>query len=145
MLKKESIIRTIYLYLFSLIGLILLIIGTVNFVDMGLKAFVFTQANQEQKINYDRPPQPIVTKEDIVVEGDKLIVELTGQDKIDLENSIVRYDEWQEQQDSFDYFTSRQHQEASQYLAFILIGLPLYLTHWLIIRKETIKMEKKKK
>ena len=35
------LIRTIYLYLFALLGLALLTIGGVRFVDMGLKAFVF--------------------------------------------------------------------------------------------------------
>ena len=41
-----SLIRKIYLYLFSLIGLVLVITGCVQLVDLGLKAYVFTAADQ---------------------------------------------------------------------------------------------------
>ena len=41
------LIRTIYLYLFALLGLVLLTIGSIRFVDMALRAFVFTKADQE--------------------------------------------------------------------------------------------------
>ena len=51
---KHSLIRTIYLYLFACLGLVLLTIGGVRFLDMGLKAFVFTKAEQEQR--YDAKP-----------------------------------------------------------------------------------------
>ena len=43
--KHHSLVRTIYLYLFALVGLALLTIGAVRFVAMGLKAFVFTKAD----------------------------------------------------------------------------------------------------
>jgi len=46
----KNIIRTIYLYIFALLGLVLVIIGGVRFVDMGLKAFVFTKAEEEDKM-----------------------------------------------------------------------------------------------
>lgn len=38
--KPRSLIRTIYLYLFALVGLALLTTGTVRFVDMGLDASI---------------------------------------------------------------------------------------------------------
>ena len=41
-----SLIRKIYLYLFSLIGLVLVVIGCVQLVNLGLKAYVFTAADQ---------------------------------------------------------------------------------------------------
>ena len=37
-----TIIRKIYLYLFSLIGLVLVVIGCVQLVNLGLKAYIFT-------------------------------------------------------------------------------------------------------
>lgn len=57
--KHYPLIRTIYLYLFALLGLVLLTIGGVRFVDMGLKAFVFTKAEEEVRLIYDQvPPIP---------------------------------------------------------------------------------------
>jgi len=61
-MKNHSIIRTIYLYLFALLGLVLIIIGGVQFIDMGLKTFVFTKADEEQKLSYsvyDQMPYPL--------------------------------------------------------------------------------------
>jgi len=52
-MEKHSLVRTIYLYLFALVGLTLLVIGTVRFVDMGLKAFVFTKAEQAEKVRQE--------------------------------------------------------------------------------------------
>ena len=52
---KHSIIRTTYLYLFTCLGLVLLTIGGVRFLDMGLKVFVFTKAEQEQRYDINPP------------------------------------------------------------------------------------------
>ena len=41
-----TLIRKIYLYLFSLIGLVLVVIGCVQLVNLGLKAYIFTAADQ---------------------------------------------------------------------------------------------------
>lgn len=89
-------IRTIYLYLFTIIGLSLLVSGSVQFVDMGLKAWVFTQAD----VRYEYPIYP---------EGE---------------------------QPKIDYVTSDRHRDASNALAMIAVGLPLYLYHWGVIKKE---------
>ena len=39
-------IRLLYLYLFSFIGLIIAVIGTVQLVDLGLKIYVFKDADR---------------------------------------------------------------------------------------------------
>ena len=57
-MKKDSLIRTIYLYAFALLGLIFLCISGIRFLDMGLKAFVFTQADEQMKMEYARPIMP---------------------------------------------------------------------------------------
>lgn len=61
---KNPIIRTIYLYLFSAIGLIMLFTGTARIVDVGLREWVFTNANS-QEIRY-----PIDEKE-IMIEPNR--------------------------------------------------------------------------
>lgn len=39
-------IRLLYLYLFSFIGLIIAVIGTVQIVDLGIKVYIFKGADQ---------------------------------------------------------------------------------------------------
>ena len=56
--QHHPLVRTIYLYLFALVGLALLSIGTVRMVDLGLKAFVFTAADQSQRIYARQLPAP---------------------------------------------------------------------------------------
>ncbi|MBI5019261.1 hypothetical protein HZB58_03235 [Candidatus Gottesmanbacteria bacterium] len=39
-------VRLIYLYLFSFVGLLTVVIGSVRLVDLGLKVFVFPDADR---------------------------------------------------------------------------------------------------
>jgi|AntAceMinimDraft_18_1070375.scaffolds.fasta_scaffold03857_5 hypothetical protein len=135
--KKEHhpLIRTIYLYLFALVGLALLISGSVRFVNMGLKAFVFTKAEQDMKIDYMRPIYPPMSVEKIKQAGEGM--ELSELERIEIRNWIEEYRQWEEERGEVDYLTSRRHRDAATNTSMILVGLPLYLYHWFIIRRET--------
>ncbi len=135
MIKKHSLVRTIYLYLFSLVGLTLLIIGTVRFLDMGLKAFIFTKAEEPEKLQreyYYGSPVPVVRLEQYQESE-----ELTEEETTTLKAWLADYKEWQEKEGKIDYLVSKRQREASTNLAMLLVGLPLYLYHWGVIRKET--------
>jgi len=135
-MKKHSLVRTIYLYLFAMIGLVLMTIGSVNFVNMGLKAFIFTKAEEQEKINYERPPSvpyPISNN----IEDIKEKEELSAEEKALIGQWLEDYKAWQERDQEISYVTVRRHRDASTNLALILIGLPLYLYHWGIIKRET--------
>jgi len=138
-MEKHSLVRTIYLYLFALLGLVLLIIGGVRFVDMGLKAFIFTKAEEEQRIIYKQPsfaPYPVKRIEDI--QGGE---ELSEEEKVTIKQWLADYENWQERSSKIDPVTARRHRDASLNLSLILIGLPLYLYHWRIIKRETKNKE----
>lgn len=137
MFKKNTLIRTIYLYTFSLVGLVLVVIGGVRFVDMGLKAWVFTKADEEQRMWSKQPPMPAITEKRIetaVKEGK--IENLTEDEKAAMENWLATYDTWKKQQEKVDPITSQRHRDAAGALSFILVGLPLYFYHWRTIKKE---------
>jgi len=136
------LIRTIYLYLFALLGLVLLIVGTVRFVDMGLKTFVFTQAEEDERIARLQPPMfyPKERIEELPEEEG-----LSEEEKARIQQWLVDYQSWKERQEQFDYVAARKQEEASTNLSIILVGLPLYLYHWGIIKKETKNGEKKDK
>ena len=131
-MKHSSIIRRIYLYLFALVGLALLIIGTVRFIDMGLKAFIFTKAEEEEKFRSVMPLEPYQMKFEQYRESEELTVE----EKQLIKNWLEEYKRSQEQP-KVDYVVKRRHENASINLAMIIVGLPLYFYHWRIIREET--------
>lgn len=131
----SNLIRRIYLYLFTIVGLTLLVIGGVRFLDMGLKAFVFTEADKETELNYLSPyGAPPVERIDALEENG----ELTEKEREVLDNWIQNYESWQERREEINPVTARRQREASNNLAMILIGLPLYLYHWRLIKKESV-------
>ena len=65
---KKSWVRTVYLYTFSLIGLILIIIASVSLLNLGLKTVIFTDADED--FYYPRAPMiegENATKEDFEI------------------------------------------------------------------------------
>lgn len=101
-------IRLVYLYLFSLVGLIVVVIGSVRLVDLGLKVYVFGGAD---KYEFYSGPQ-VATPE-----GEKF--------------------DFKEQQIIQDRETIRQRQrQLSEAIAMIAVGLPLYLYHWKTVQRE---------
>ena len=133
-MEKHSLVRTIYLYLFTLVGLALLIIGGVRFVDMGLKAFVFTKAEEEQRLIHLQPPMFYQIERIEKLQDEE---GLSEEEKTNIKQWLADYKDWKERRSKIDPVTARRHRDASLNLALILIGLPLYLYHWRIIKRET--------
>ena len=108
-------IRLLYLYLFSFVGLLITIIGATNLVSLGLKVYVFDNADiQDTKIMAPR-----------LVEGEKLAIEDQVSDE-EREASLLKEN------------IKRRQREVSNSLSMIIVGVPLCLYHW-----RTIKREKK--
>jgi len=135
-MQHHPLIRTIYLYLFALLGLVLLVIAGVRFLDMGLKAFIFTRADEEQRLYKIQPPMPMaIEKVQIAADGKELSLD----DRNQIKQFLADYERWKNENEKFDVIRSQREREASFNLAMIIIGLPLYLYHWRIIKKETKK------
>ena len=115
-------IRLIYLYLFSFVGLIVLVVGCVRLVDLGLKVIIFN--NADMYVSYPISP--------IGVPGD-----LRTKDQILAENE-------QQQKSQLEESKRNRQREVSSSLAMILVGAPLYLYHWSAIQKEN-RLSKSKK
>lgn len=105
-------IRLLYLYLFSFIGLLIAVIGSIQILDLGIKVYIFKGA--------DKYSVPMVSK----IDPKGVEVFLTEGEKI-------------EQQRIQDEETKRQRQvQLSGSLAMLLVGIPLYKYHWRTIQKE---------
>lgn len=139
-------IRTVYLYLFALVGLALIIIGSVLLVDLGLKIAVFRQADQEFS---ERPPFPpekalpgefrgtSAVKDD---QASRAAILLTEEEKQALDFWEQDYQNWKERQGRVDMLRSRRERTASRSIAFLLVGVPLFLYHWRIIARSRASM-----
>lgn len=114
----------------------LTIIGGTRFVDMGLKAYVFTEAEREERIYREQPPLP--GSVDLVkIRALSVNEEFDIEDRESVKNWLARYEQWEVNYSNFNYTTARRHRDASVSLSLILIGLPVYLYHWRIIRRES--------
>ena len=111
-------IRLLYLYLFSFIGLLVFVIGSIRLTELALKVYVFKGADQ---FEYSKPIQgPEATDSKLTKEEVK---------KQEEESKM-----FQEREN-----TRQREREVSGALAMILIGLPLYFYHWKTIQKENKK------
>lgn len=98
-------LRLLYLYLFSFVGLLIVVIGGIRITDLALKTFVFKDAD----------------KYEIYESFDK-----DGAPQISIEEQKTR-----QERDS----KRQKQRELSGALSMIVIGVPLYLYHWKIIQK----------
>lgn len=109
-------LRKAFLYIFASVGLILMIIGGVSLIDLGLKTYVFTKADS---YCYERSPVSVV---------DKNAAPLTAEQQ-------KQEDEWNRKQCEDNRAASKQGQ-ASNAIAMLIVGIPLYGYHWMQIRKD---------
>lgn len=140
---KDNFIRTVYLYLFALVGLAVLVISVAQLVDLGLKVFVFKYADADTySYDYGRPMSlafdPELTKVENLSEcGTNCNLSESQLEAID--NWILDYKSWQESQkdmEKVDYKRQSRERQASRAISLILVGLPLYLYHWMVIKRD---------
>lgn len=106
-------IRVWYLYLFSFIGLLIVVIGAIQLVNLGLNVYVFQGADQYEYYNYPR-----------------------GEDFPELsDEELAAQQAEQEALAKRDLLRQRQRQLANV-IAMIVVGGPLYIYHWRIISRE---------
>ena len=99
-------LRLLYLYLFSFVGLMIVVIGSIQLVSLGLKTFLFKNA-------------------------DRYAIYPSGLKETD--PGYLSPEEMRKQQDEQ---TSQQRQgELVSSISMIVVGLPLYKYHWKLIQK----------
>lgn len=132
--------RTVYMYLFALVGLTLIIIGSVLLVDLGLKITIFKQADQEYPERPPFPPSKLVPaefREDVTVGGvtASADIRLTKIEQEQLEQWQENYRFWEERQLHANPVRSRHERTASRSTAMLVVGIPLFLYHWKLIAR----------
>jgi hypothetical protein len=107
-------IRLLYLYLFSFIGLLIGVIGCIRLVDLGLKVYVFDNADTYTYTT------PLFTPEG-----------KPASPSPELERQM--------QVQQSEEATQQRKRTTAEALSMILVGAPLYLYHWSLIKKESKK------
>ncbi|MFH1667842.1 MAG: hypothetical protein ABH884_02355 [Candidatus Komeilibacteria bacterium] len=141
-MKEGGIIRTIYLYLFALVGLIVLVIGAGQLVDLGLKMTIFKNADANNYGYYERPMPVAFSSEKTQMESLQSCseqCELTEVQIAAIDQWLIDYQIWQDEQASvkeIDYVRQNRERQASGAISMIIVGLPLYLYHWVTIKRD---------
>jgi len=120
-MERKELIRTIYLYLFSLVGLVLIVIGTVRLIDLGLKTWIFTKA--DQVVVYPEYPRAIKPGVDSAATETELTPE--QQEKYKQEQLVYQ----EKERDS------RRQRTAANSIALMIVGVPLFAYHWRVIQR----------
>ncbi len=105
-------LKKAYLYLVSVISLVIAVIGAIMLINLGLKAWVFTRADQ----NYYTAPCPVAPNS-----------MASGCDPTTIA---------QQQQQAKDQQGSQRQTTAAQAIAMIVVATPVWLYHWKLAKKE---------
>lgn len=99
-------LRLLYLYLFSFVGLLITVIGSIQILDLGLKTYVFKVSE------YTYYAEPMIAENKFAISTEEARLRNT----LEQENQRKR--------------------QLSTSLSMILVGVPLYLYHWKTIKRE---------
>jgi N-acyl-D-aspartate/D-glutamate deacylase len=116
--NPKTILKMIYLYILSFVGIIITVVATIGLVNLVLRQYVF----QVDMNSYYYPAE--------ICSNPK-----TPTDKTPTKEEIAQCEKDQEQRNK-EMAMSDTKRELANEIAGILIGLPLWLYHWGIIRKE---------
>jgi len=135
---RNPIIRTIYLYLFALIGLGILTIGSVMIINLGLKSWVFTKADSNES-HLSRPMNIYTVNELNKANNLATCQKLNKEEREVIGMWIQDYKTWKTEEENRDpnfYKVRDRQRQASTSFSMIFIGLPLWLFHWAVIKKD---------
>ncbi len=120
-------IKKVYLYLVSLVSLIILIIAGIMLINMALKTWVFTKADKDfyynPVVNCTPPP------------GVDASGSLTSSYMAPPECTDPEYQKGTQESQS-EQRSAQKQRDAAQALAMIIVATPVFLYHWKLARKE---------
>jgi len=122
--------------------LIVLVIGVGRLVDLGLKMIIFKNADAGDYGYYERPMPVTFSSEKVQMESLQSCseqCELTEVQIAAIDQWLVDYQIWQDEQKNVkevDYVRQNRERQASGAISMIIVGLPLYLYHWVTIKRD---------
>lgn len=117
--RARNILKMIYLYLLSFVGIIVTVVASIGLLNLVLRHYVFQVDSPEYYADICRSPIPANGKEMTTPTEEKIKeCEITERERTEKQlSNQIKY-------------------ELSGEIAALIIGLPLWLYHWRLIRKE---------
>lgn len=128
----KNTIRQIYFYAATLIFLIMSTVATISLLNLGLKTYVFTKADQAYGMKCDETgmtyyePRPVMPP-DAAKDGSaapSLTAEEKAQRKADCEKGLA------------DQKSAERQRDLVQWLSMLLVAGPLFWIHFKWVQKE---------
>lgn len=116
--NKPPIIKTLYLYVVSLVALFTVVFSLADIINIALRTYVFTAADQGYFGYYPEPACPVRTA-DAATSTKDVCISAKERETIDKKNN-----------------TAQKQRDLVRDISFIIVGVPLFLYHWRIIRKK---------
>lgn len=122
--NTSNFLIQIYFVLASLLGLLLIVMGSVNAVRFGVNTLIGVR-----EFPSFMAPQPFLER----FPGEKMVVdnedELTPEQKEALEQWRVDYDQWREKEKNFNHEEQQQKREIAGFIAMLVVGIPVFAIH----------------
>lgn len=118
---KSALIKTIYFYLVALIGLLMVAFSSADLVNIGLRTWVFPKADLNQ---YPQPPCAV------------MMVKTPGATETDAQYQARLADCERTQMSDEEARAIQKQKDAVRDISMIAVGIPLFLYHWIMIRRE---------
>jgi len=115
-------IKKIYLYLVSVIALIIMVIGGIILLNMALKTWVFTKADNNFYLDTYRCASVSPTTEPATEKP--------------VTPTCTPEQEEKQRKEQEEQKTANKQRDAAQALAMILVASPVWYFHWRLARKE---------
>ena len=136
MVKTTKTVRTFYLYTVSLISLIFLAVGIGNLINTSLKSTFFKEAEKREYTACNNYPY-YFSSVDALKSSDSI-----PEDNQDIINQMIQsYEEWEKNNVGEACYDAEREKRMVDSLTMIFISLPLYASHWMIIRRERRKKD----
>ena len=127
-MKTTKTVRTFYLYIVSLLSLIFLAVGVGNLLNTTLKATFFKEAEKrDYSVCYNYP---------YYYSNIEKTAEMNEVQLEQIDNMIKNYENWKEKNTGETCYKSEREKKIVDSLSMIIIALPLYIFHWMMIRRE---------
>jgi len=123
---KAGVIKTIYFYLVCFVALMMVVFSTADIINIALKAWIFTKADDNY---YGAPamvcPAPVVDKNASDTVSTQSQADCEKQQQINQAQDIQNRD-------------AQRQRDVVRDISMIVVGIPLFLYHWRIVRKKDI-------
>ncbi len=123
--SKSKTIKSIYFYLVSFVALMMVVFSTADVINIALKTWVFTAADKDM---YSYPKAACEIPTPVMPPDVKSVPATTKEDCLRQNDENIKQQELSR--------TAQKQRDVVRDLSMIVVGIPLFLIHWNILRKK---------